>query len=308
MCSLVRRCDKLKCQLQSSRNDHVIKLLDNVTCTKGTTACNRQVTGTLPTQVRKLPWSSLSGLKVCVGKGVFGKCYLVEIGPINACLKIFRSESKYSSTFFNEIRMLLQLSHCNVPWLYGVQYDVKHPKAIAMLYHPFCGGNESTTVHSALKRNEFHEKIQHTDWKDILTGVTAALDYLCRQKILHNDIKGDNVIIEYLPPDYKSCRSVLIDFGKACYASEAMLYTLSAEQKEIYKKCHPQIAPEVRNGVEKQSYCSDMYSFGRVLNQINAEILKTPVLYNMAEQCLDYCSQKRPAAKDLHKFLTNLFH
>ena len=55
-----------------------MKLLDNVTCAKGTTACNRQVTGILPTQVRKLPWSSLGGLKVCVGKSVFGtlKCYL----------------------------------------------------------------------------------------------------------------------------------------------------------------------------------------------------------------------------------------
>ena len=110
-----------------------------------------------------------------------------------------------------------------------------------MSYHPFCGGNESTTVHSALKRNEFHEKTQHTNWKDILTGRTAALDYLCCQKILHNDIKGDNVIIEYLSPEYISCRSLLIDFGKACYASEAMLYTLSAEQKEIYKKCHQSI-------------------------------------------------------------------
>ena len=139
MCSLVGKCDKLKCQLQLSRNDHVMKLLDNVTCTKGTTACNCQVTGTLPTQVRKLPWSSLGGLKVCVGKGVFGKCYLVEIGPINACLKVFRSESKYSSTFFNEIWMLLQLSHCNVPWLYGVQYDIKHTKAIIMSYHHFMG-------------------------------------------------------------------------------------------------------------------------------------------------------------------------
>lgn len=306
--SFGRKCDELKCQLQLSRNDHVTKLLDNVTCTKGTTVCNRQVTKTLPTQVRKLTWSSISGLKVCVGKGVFGKCYLVQIGPINACLKVFRSESKYSNTFFNEIRMLSQLSHNNVPWLYGVQYDIKHPRAIAMSYHPFCGGNESTTVHIALKINKFHEKIQHTDWKEILTGGTAALDYLCHRKILHNDIKGDNVIIEYLPPDYKSCRSVLIDFGKACYISEAMLYKLSAEQKEIYKKCHPQIAPEVRNGVEKQSYCSDMYSFGRVLHQINSEILKIPVLYKMAEQCLDYCRLNRPTAEDLHKFLTNLFH
>ena len=112
-----------------------------------------------------------------------------------------------------------------------------------MSFHPFFGGNESTTVHNALKRSEFLKKIQHADCKDVLTGGTAALDYLCHQKILHNDIKGDNVIIEYLPPDHKSCRSVLIDFGKACYTSEAMLYALSAEQKEMYKKCHPQIAP-----------------------------------------------------------------
>ena len=111
----------------------------------------------------------------------------------------------------------------------------KASKSNSHVIPSFCGGNESTTVHSALKRNEFHEKIQHTDWKDILTGRTAALEYLCHQKILHNDIKGDKVIIEYLPLDYKSCRSVLIDFGKVCYASEAMLYTLSAEQKEIYK-------------------------------------------------------------------------
>ena len=99
-----------------------------------------------------------------------------------------------------------------------------------------------------------------------------------------------------------------MDFGKACYISEAMLYELSAEQKEIYKKCHSQIAPEVQNGVEKQSYCSDMYSFRYVLHQITSEILKIAVLYKMAEQCLDYCRLKRSTAEDLHKFLTNLFH
>lgn len=82
-------------------------------------------------------------------------------------------------------------------------------------------------------------------WKTILTGGTAALDYLFRRKILHNDIKGDNMVIKYLPPDYKSRRSVLIDFGKACFVSEALLYKLSADQKELYKKRHPQIAPEV---------------------------------------------------------------
>ena len=53
---------------------------------------------------------------------------------------------------------------------------------------------------------------------------------------------------------------------------------------------------------------SDIYSFGHVLHQINSEILNIPVLYKMAEQCLDYCRLNRPTAEDLHKFLTNLFH
>lgn len=61
-----------------------------------------------------------------------------------------------------------------------------------MSFHSFCGGNESATVHTALETNKFHEEIKHINWKTILMGGTAALDYLCHRKILHNDIKGDD--------------------------------------------------------------------------------------------------------------------
>ena len=63
------------------------KELPTVTCTKATTACTRQATVRLPTQVRKLEWGTLTsgiGEKVCLGKGIFGTCYFVQIGPINA--------------------------------------------------------------------------------------------------------------------------------------------------------------------------------------------------------------------------------
>ena len=61
-----------------------------------------------------------------------------------------------------------------------------------MSYHSFCGGNESVTIHTALKATKF--KVSYDDWKVILMGGIAAIDYLCNQKIIHNDIKGDNYI------------------------------------------------------------------------------------------------------------------
>ena len=58
-------------------------------------------------------------------------------------------------------------------------------------------------------------------------------------KVLHNDIKTDNILVECLAPEYKQCRSVLIDFGKACCVAEAKLYHLSKEQKEKYEVFDP---------------------------------------------------------------------
>ena len=78
------------------------KALPTTTCTKGTTACTCQVTVRLTMQVRKLEWEILApgiGEKICLEKGIFGTCYFIQIGPINASLKVFRSERKYSNTF-----------------------------------------------------------------------------------------------------------------------------------------------------------------------------------------------------------------
>ena len=163
----------------------------------------------------------------------------------------------------------------------------------------------AVTIHSGLKATKF--EVSYNNWKILLTGATAAIEYLCNEKIMRNDIKGDNILIEYLPPNYKVWRAVLIDFGKACYTFDTILYKLSEEQKEVYEKNYPQIAPEVRNGLAKQSYYSDMYSFGRVFQKVNEDILKILVLYNMASLYLHYSSTTRPTAKDLHKFLINLF-
>ena len=102
-------------------------------------------------------------------------------------------------------------------------------------------------------------------------------------------------------------RSLLVDFNKACHSDEGQMYKLSHKEKEKYAKHHPQIAPEVRCGIKRQSFASDMYSFGRVLHKINSKVLKIPCLDSMSAMCLSVKSSERPSANELSTFLASLF-
>lgn len=140
------------------------------------------------------------------------------------------------------------------------------------------------------------------NWKQILLGSISALVYLHHKSIVHNDIKTDNIVIETL--NATDVRAILIDFNKACYAEEVRFYKLSSQEITKYAKNHPQVAPEVRRGIQKQSFASDVYSFGRVFN---SNVLKVTCLHDLSMLCLSEIIQKRPTADELSTFVTNLF-
>jgi hypothetical protein len=77
-------------------------------------------------------------------------------------------------------------------------------------------------------------------------------------------------------------------------------------QRVCEVELHPQIAPEVRCGIKRQSFASDMYSFGRVLHKVNGEVLKIPCLDSMSALCC-VKSSERPSANELSTFLVSLF-
>ena len=87
----------------------------------------------------------------------------------------------------------------------------------------------------------------------------------------------------------------------------ARVYFLPSVEKETYRTKHPQIAPDVRDGLTKQSQSSDVYSFGRIVSSIiDAKKLSIPGLSSLAGVCLEYNMEKRRKIIDLYKFLKSI--
>ena len=121
-----------------------------------------------------------------------------------------------------------------------------------------------------------------------------------KETILHKDFKCDNVVLDEISGNFNP---IIIDFGKVCFETDAKVYTLSTLEKDKYKRYHPHVAPDVRDGLSKQSTRSDTYSFGRVLF-ISKKL--TPALKSLADLCLQCNANDCPTAVDICTILQNL--
>lgn len=129
------------------------------------------------------------------------------------------------SAFCYEAVLLSMCCHANLPWLYGI---ILSPRTIIQSYHSIEG--KAFTVHKALYHSSaVVGKLSPNNWKTILLGVASAVQYIHSKEILHNDIKSDNIVLE--SHNSHSFRSILIDFGKGCFFSDARLYKLTDDQK-----------------------------------------------------------------------------
>ena len=225
-----------------------------------------------------------------LGHGVFSKCFLGVVGPLDVCIK---PGNQYRPSFYNEANILSICCHTNVSYLHGVCLERRYPMLILKL-------NKSQSLHSVLKHST--DDISIAQWKLIITTMISGLKYLHDQSILHNDIKEDNVMIEISTTQTKS---VIIDLGKACLEKFGKMYHLTDKQKLQYKTRHPQIAPDVRDGFRRQDKFSDVYAFGRLLMTINEDKLQIPALTSISQECLKYNAYERLVTNDLYTFIIN---
>lgn len=139
-----------------------------------------------------------------------------------------------------------------------------------------------------------HDHLQN-EWCRIVYECSDALLYIHSKGYLHNDLKGDNVIIS---DDNNPLHPVIIDFGKSTTLSKGKLYKLSQRDQDKYRKYHKHIAIEVIRGTHPQSQASDIYAFGLLLSLL-CKHKPNEDLCKLAVWCIKGNPEKRPQTQQL---------
>ncbi|XP_013591997.1 PREDICTED: probable receptor-like protein kinase At1g67000 isoform X1 [Brassica oleracea var. oleracea] len=194
-----------------------------------------------------------------VGRGGFGTVYRGTLPDgRKVAVKVLKDSKGYSGEdFINEVASISQTSHINIVTLLGFCYEGSKR---AILYEFLENGSLDKLISSKRPSN-----MDCRDLYGIALGVARGLEYLhhgCRTRIVHFDIKPQNVLL-----DHNLCPKVS-DFGlaKLCEKKESILSLLDTRGTIGY--IAPELFSRMYGGV---SHKSDVYSYGMlVLEMIGA--------------------------------------
>src|SRR3989338_2577038 len=271
----------------------------------------------------KLATGGMAEIFVAMAKGLGG---FEKILVIKRILPHHSSNKEFLSMFFDEARILVQLSHSNIVQVYDFG-DVNGHYYLAMEYV------EGRNLREILARvQECGEKIPLEHALFLASEVAKGLDYAHRKKdekihaplnIVHRDVSPQNILVSY------EGEIKLIDFGIA-----QAVHIQGDTESGVLKGKFGYMSPEQARG-DKVDSRSDIFSCGIVLYELltcqrlfsgetDFEILEkikkchipTPSLYNpdipeevekITSQVLHAESNKRyERASDLQKALVHL--
>ena len=225
-----------------------------------------------------------------LGAGASCKVYLVHYRGVECCFKLARPRQEFS--FLDEAKVLCKLKGAGgAPQVLGVTGE----EGLRMgMLTTFCGDNTFMQL----------SRVARTD----ADKLHAALD-LCHglQKVhalgyVHNDIKGDNVMVRRDPEDGRLHVS-LIDFGLARRMGVPLL---SCHVPRHARKAW--MAPEVFNCLPCRS-SMDVYSLGHLLKEVLYGCKGYyPHLEEVATRATAAVPRDRPSVKGIAKALEGCLH
>ncbi|KAL9310906.1 putative LEAF RUST 10 DISEASE-RESISTANCE LOCUS RECEPTOR-LIKE PROTEIN KINASE-like 2.4 [Arabidopsis thaliana] len=191
-----------------------------------------------------------------VGRGGFGIVYrgTLSDGRMVAVKVLKDLKGHNGEDFINEVASMSQTSHVNIVTLLGFCSE-GYKRAI--IYEFMENGSLDKFISS--------KKSSTMDWRElygIALGVARGLEYLhhgCRTRIVHFDIKPQNVLLD------DNLSPKVSDFGlaKLCERKESILSLMDTRGTIGY------IAPEVFSRVYgRVSHKSDVYSYGMLVLDI----------------------------------------
>ena len=191
------------------------------------------------------------------------------------------------SNVIKEASKLVGLStHPGLPVVLGVDVSTKPFLLISLFY----GMNESnTSLHNLLNADEQFRAVKDFEFLAIIRQLSKVLEYLHVHRLLHNDIKCDNVMIY---KDLEGLKPVLIHFGKSCKLGDGKSNKLTDAEKKKYRERHSHIAPEIVEGTEPQTASSDIFALGRIILKIVTR-LNCPKIVDLSK----LCTRKNPAKR-----------
>ena len=217
-------------------------------------------------------------IKVQLGQGVFGQCVKKYYKGIPVAVKLFNHLSS-SQDVRNEATTMAQCSHASIPHLFGVNFTQK-PYFLVTYFYGL--GNSPCTLHRALHSKSM--SLSKSSAGKITLQLCEALEHLQSKRLLHRDIKSDNILVTAVNNTY---HTMLIDFGKAIWLSDApsKQKSMTAHEQEEYRKKHRHIAPEIVLG-QPPSFASDMFSLGIVMADVSGKINMERYFMEGQRKCL----------------------
>ena len=201
---------------------------------------------------------------VYVGRGAFGVVKHQLFRGMHVAVKELLPKTNIADVR-HEAHVISHLCHPFLPYLFGV-CTTHNPYRIVIQFHGI--DNKSVTM------SQFIAKKMTSDedaWLVLCAQLLEAFQYLHNDaKIIHNDLTTNNIIVTNsgLSVSTENHQIIVIDFGKSTSVDQGRHCHLSTCEKAEYTRRYPQIAPEVIDGVSRQTTWSDMYSVGGVLYSI----------------------------------------
>jgi len=179
-------------------------------------------------------------LTAWLGQGGFADVYLGEhIYLKTQCALKMVHVPLSEDTFLNEARTIARLEHPNIVRVFDYGVDNGHPYLV-MSYAP------NGSLRERFPRGTCVELAQVIS---IVQQIAAALDYAHQQKLIHRDVKPENMLVG------QHDQVLLSDFGLVLVAQSASSQTANGLAGTI-----PYMAPEQLQG--RVRFASDQYALG----------------------------------------------